>query len=160
MIKKKPRRGRKVLPSGRSAENKRYVRLNHWLMDSPAYKDLGPHDVRLLVELYRLYNGYNNGDLFLSCREAARRCNMSKNTASKSFQRLTDRGFIHRRAHYPEKYHQREANHWILTEFDFAGRQATKDFMRWPADTQNQKGVPEKGHLASKTGLKDKEKAD
>ena len=56
---------------------------------------------------------------------------MGKNKAAASFHRLIGLGFIRRRADEPENYNLREANHWILTEFDFGKLAATKDFMSW-----------------------------
>lgn len=131
---KRTSRGRGVMANGRSKESKRYVALRFFLMESDAFKALSPFDVRVLVELYALFNGNNNGYLYLSCRAAANRCNMGKNTAGKCFHRLQELGFIRRRADEPEDYHLREANHWILTEFDFRGRPATKDFLSWRQD--------------------------
>jgi hypothetical protein len=131
----KPKRpaapGRRVEANGRSKEDRGFVRLNHWMLKSAAFKALDPFEVRILVELYNLYNGRNNGYLFLSCREAAERCNMGKNKAGTSFHHLIELGFIRRRADEPENYNLREANHWILTEFDFGKIAATKDFMSW-----------------------------
>lgn len=126
--------GRKTTATGRSVESKHHIRFYGWMMKSEAFKQLKASEVRVLLELYSLYNGRNNGYLFLSCREAARRCRISKDTASKSFQKLTSLGFISRRAHYPENYYLREANHWVLSEFEFNGRPATKDFMRWESE--------------------------
>lgn len=129
--KKPSTRGRRVENNGRSQEDKRYVRFNAWMTKSAAFKALDPFEVRLLLELYALYNGRNNGYLFLSCREAADRCNMGKNKAGKSFHRLIECGFIRRRSDEPENYNLREANHWILTEFDFGKVAASKDFIAW-----------------------------
>lgn len=124
-------RGRSVEVNGRSEEKKGYVRFNQWMIQSLAFQNLNPFEVRLLLELYSLFNGRNNGYLFLSYREAAKRCKMGKNTAGNAFHRLTELGFIRRRADEPENYSLREANHWILTEHDFGSRSATKDFMSW-----------------------------
>lgn len=123
--------GRRVKRNGRSKENKRHVRFHYWMMNSDAFRSLSPFEARLLLELYGLYNGRNNGYFFLSCREAARRCNMGKNTANRAFKALIDMGFIRRRADEPEQYNLREANYWILTEFEFGTQPASKAFMRW-----------------------------
>lgn len=136
------KRGRRAGVNGRSAENKRHVRLHVWVTQSDAFRDLNPFEARLLLALYELYNGYNNGDLFLSCREAARRCKMSKNTASKSFHRLIELGFIRRRADEPENYSLGEANHWILTEFEYGTRPPTKEFLKWQPKENNPNSRP------------------
>jgi hypothetical protein len=55
---------------------------------------LSPPARCLLLELKALYNGRNNGELFLSVREAARRLGIGKTLAAKCFRELCDRGFI------------------------------------------------------------------
>lgn len=132
------RRGRRTNNTGRSEPNERHVRIHQWLMNSAAFRDLDPFEVRVLLELYSLYHGTNNGYLFLSVREAARRCNMGKNKAGQCLKKLQRLGFIRRRADEPENYKLREANYWILTEFDCFGRPSTRDFMCW---SPNEKSV-------------------
>lgn len=132
-----PGKGRSVGPKGRSAASKRHIRIHQWMMDCAAYKKLDPFEVRILIELYALYNGNNNGYLFLSVREASDRCNMGKNTACRCFKSLQRYGFIRRRADEPENFKLREARYWILTEFECFGRPATCDFMRWKSDKKS-----------------------
>jgi len=119
----------------------RHVRLHFWMMKSPAWRDLTPTARALLVELYALYNGSNNGDLFLSVRDAARRLAVADNTAWRSLQELERHGFI--RAAKRGAFHLkvRHATCWILTEFEHAGKLATKDFMRWSQAAEIQKPV-------------------
>ncbi len=133
------RKGRSVDKTGRSKSGDKHVRLHQWLMQSEAWKSLDPHERAVLIELYSFYNGNNNGHLFLSVRMAADRCNMGKDKAGKCFKALEEKGFIRRRADEPEDYSLREAHKWILTEFDFRGRAATKDFMTWRLEKQNQR---------------------
>ena len=66
---------RKSVTSGQE----KHVRLHRWLLQSPAYRSLGLAARCLLVELYDLFNGENNGRIFLSIRDAARRLGVSKN---------------------------------------------------------------------------------
>jgi len=107
------------LVKGKTDPSKRHIRLHRWLMDSVAWQTLDTASRSLLVELYALYNGSNNGFLFLSLREAARRANLNKDTAGRGFKTLQDRGFIRRRADEPVHFNLREARYWILTEFQF-----------------------------------------
>ena len=117
----------------------RHVRLHYWMMRSPAWADLSPAARALLIELYALYNGVNNGELFLSIRSAARRLSIAGNTAGKAFRELEAHGFIRaaRRGAFHLKI--RHATSWVLTEFEFAGKLATRDFMRWESPDKNQK---------------------
>lgn len=91
----------------------------------------------LEMELKALYNGSNNGELFLSVREAAKRLGIAHNTASKAFKELEDTGFIipKHKGHFKQKI--RHATSWILTEHEYNGQLATKDFMRWQPKNKN-----------------------
>lgn len=126
---KPPRR--RVLSNGRSKDNPRHVRWYRWMTSCPAFLDLDPYATRVLLELYMLFNGSNNGEIFLSIREGARRCGIAKNTVSRALKSLVSHGFIRRRAEEPIHFNLREARCWILTEFGFGGRAPTKDFMEW-----------------------------
>ena len=127
---KKPR-GRRTTADGRSETDKKYVQMFRWMYASAAFASLDPFEVRLLFELYSLHHGKNNGYLYLSIRQASSRCNMSKDKAGQSFKTLQERGFIRSRMDEPSNFVLREARCWILTEYDFAGLEATKDFMHW-----------------------------
>lgn len=125
------RKRRRVDKTGRSVGVERHVRLHYWMMSSPAWQTLSLPGRCLLIELYALYNGENNGELFLSVREAARRLRISKNTAGDLFTELKVRGFVRPRQEGSFHYKERHATAWVLTEFGFSGQLATKDFMHW-----------------------------
>lgn len=116
--------------TGRS-KHERFVKLPHWLLNSPAYRSLKPGPRALLVELSALYNGTNNGDLFLSVREAARRLNVGPHTAGGYFKDLEDRDFIKIAIQSSFDHKSSKGRSWILTEHSVGGSLATKDFMRW-----------------------------
>jgi len=101
----------------------------------------------VLVELYAHYDGGNNGRLFLSVREAARRTNISKSTAATAFAALVQRGFIRPNVKGAFSLKQRHATSWILTEFAHGGHIATKDFMPWQPDSKNQNTVRLQGQM-------------
>ena len=130
----------------------RHVRLHHWLMRSAAWQSLKCEARALLVALYEIYNGSNNGALFLSVREAARRINTSKSTAAGAFQALTDRGFIRPNVRGAFTLKQRHATSWVLTEFEHAGQLATKDFMRWKPEVKNHNAVRPRGQMVRPEG--------
>lgn len=131
--------------NGRSRESKGHVRLYHWVLACDAWTELKPSEVRVLIELYGLFNGRNNGELFLSCREAAKRCRINKDTANKAFKRLIELGFIKRRWQEPLDFSLRKANRWILTEFEFGGAGATKEFVRWKPCEKEKTASPKMG---------------
>jgi hypothetical protein len=117
----------------------RHVRLHFWVMKSAAWRDLNPTARALLMEVYALYNGTNNGELFLSVRCAARRLSISCNTAAKAFKALEGHGFIRAAMRGTFTLKIRHATSWVLTEFEHAGQLATKDFMRWQPSSEIQK---------------------
>lgn len=129
----------------RSIGTNKHVRLHRWMLDSLAWRHASLVERCLLVEMYDLHNGENNGRLFLSVRDAARRLGIGKNTAQRGLAGLQSKGFIrpHQRGDFNWKSHQ--ATCWVLTEFPCDGHPPTKDFMRWQPATEKQNTVPDVG---------------
>lgn len=127
---------------GRSTGEARHVRLYYWLLESAAWQSLDAVERALYILLVERYNGKNNGELTLSCREAARALKISKDTASRKFAGLVDRGFIAatERSGFNLKTNEGHTTRWRVTEFptrtgkdkekDFQV-EGTKEFMRW-----------------------------
>jgi hypothetical protein len=118
----------------------RHARLYRWELESPAYRSLDVYARALLIELKALYNGANNGELFLSVRGAAERMGItSKSLAGKALRDLEGRGFIFatRKGSITRRAETKLATSWRLTEFDddLTDRPATRDFMRWRPET-------------------------
>lgn len=129
----------KVNATGRSTHEGKHIRDYEWMLASPAYRSLSCVARCILQELKRLYNGSNNGDLFLGVRNAGERVHAHKDTAGRAFRELEERGFIRPRIKSGFNWKRGQATTWILAEFEFAGQLPTKDFMRWqpPAEIQN-----------------------
>lgn len=124
------KRGRGQNQRGRSlTEN--YVQLRYWLIDSPAWGALKPSERALFIQLKRRFNGSNNGQIGLSCREAAKLCKINADTASKGLRRLTEIGFtkVRKQGAFSVKF--RQSTEYELTDEACEGRPATKDFMSW-----------------------------
>lgn len=109
-------------------------------MDRPAWRTLSVGARALLIELRSLYHGRNNGELFLAVREAALRLRgatapVSKDTASRWFWELEDRGWI--KPKVPVGFNQKSAARermatcWILTEYPTPGAAPTREFATW-----------------------------
>jgi hypothetical protein len=118
-----------------------HVRLYRWMMNTPAWQSLRVGPRALLVELYNLYDGTNNGRMFLSVRDAATRLNVSPNTVSLWFRKLIDVGFIKVGQRGAFRLKVRHATSWILTEFPVREELPTKDFVRWRPTDEIQKPV-------------------
>ena len=123
-------RSSRVNATGRSTNVPRFVMLHHYVIDSPAYRSLSCTARSLLIEVWRRYNGSNNGHISFSSREAAERTGVSKNTAAKALRELEDRGFLKARQRGSFHLKIRHATEWTLTGEDLNGQPATKDFMR------------------------------
>jgi DNA-binding transcriptional MocR family regulator len=116
-------------------------------MRSAAWQSLSCEARAVLLELYALFDGPNNGRLFLSVREAARRIGVGKSTAAGALGQLMERGFIRPNVRGAFTLKQRHATSWVLTEFERAGQLATKDFMRWQLDPENCNAVRPQGQM-------------
>ena len=62
--------------------------------DSDAIRDCDPSSRVIFMEILRRFNGYNNGKISLSVREAADKANISIGTANKKIRRLVEVGLI------------------------------------------------------------------
>jgi DNA-binding transcriptional MocR family regulator len=72
----------------------RHVQLSEYLQATEAWASLKPGPRALYIELKRRFNGTNNGDIFLSHRDAALALGVNRNTVGAYFYDLADRGFI------------------------------------------------------------------
>ncbi len=138
---KRQRRGAGHNAKGRSKGGERFVKLPYWLLDSPAWLALKPAARSLYVELSKRYNGSNNGEISMSVREAAKLVRIAKDTATKTFYELEEKGFILRNECGSFNWKLRHATTWFLTQHPVHGVSPTKEFMRWRAE-KSKKPVP------------------
>ncbi len=128
--------------------------LEHYLLDTLAWRSLSSRGRALYVEVKRRYNGSNNGMIPFSAREAGTALNASHHTGARVLQELQEHGFI---AITEESSFDRKvkiAREYRLTEArnDRPGFEAppTKEFLRWrPSENQN---VSRTGEIDSRTG--------
>jgi DNA-binding transcriptional MocR family regulator len=108
-------------------------------LNSPAYLSLSCPARALLVELTRIYNGRNNGQIGLSVRGASERCNIARGTAQRAFTELQERGFIELVTKGAFSRKSPRASEWRLTfnTCDVTGELPSKAFMRWGREKQN-----------------------
>ena len=139
MTYKKP--GRRVDAKGRSIGEVRHVRLRHYMLRSPAWQSLGPVARSLLIEVWARHNGINNGEISFSVREAAERLCIHRDTVSKAFHELENKGFLKARQRGSFTYKVRHASEWKITDEPFRDKPASKDFMRWKPTAEKQKTV-------------------
>ncbi len=123
----------------RNGPSERHVQLHHWMLGTAAYASLPPATRVVLIEVYRLYNGYNNGRLALGVRDAAKRCNISKNTAHRAFKELVAKGFLAVQQRSSFNMKARKAVEYALSEYrnDVTQQVPSKDFVRWKPANAN-----------------------
>ena len=104
----------------------RFARLDHRQLNSQSYRALSLAARCLLVELKMLYNGMNNGSLYLSIRDAAGRLGMADLTAVRSaFDELMGLGFIElteEASFHVKAAEKSRARCWRLTDEPGPGR--------------------------------------
>ena len=110
----------------------KFIQLEHWVYDSPAFQSLKPGPRAIYVELKRQFNGHNNGNIFLSQRVAGKAANIGRDTVGKYLAELVAKGFIVKTmGHYLGPVGVGQAAKWALTELPLDGAPATKEFMAW-----------------------------
>lgn len=136
---------RKVDASGRSKKDGWHIRFYHWELDTPAFRSLSPNSKTLLIELKRRYNGTNNGQIALGLRDAAEVIHATRNTASKAFGELQERGFIRLAQIGSFSQKVRHATTWALNEYPLNGQLPSKEFASFSeADIRNFKNTKNK----------------
>ncbi len=123
--------GRRLNQKGRNL-GYTFVMLRHDIMDSRAYLALSP-DARCVYQcIKRRFNGYNNGDIPISCREAAEQCNIGKSTAAKALIEIQEKGFavVTVKSGFNVKG-SRRSQRWRLTEEGYNGQPPTNDWRDW-----------------------------
>lgn len=131
----------------------RFARLDHRLLNSPAYRSLSVASRALLVELTMLDNGDNNGSLYLSIRDAAGRLGMADLSAVRSaFDELQELGFAEMTedaSFHVKAAEKSRARCWRLTWLAGPGRKApSMTFM----ECQPQPGT--KAHKRMERGMR------
>jgi DNA-binding transcriptional MocR family regulator len=134
----------------------KHIQLMEWFQKSEAWATLPPGPRALYIELKRRFNGTNNGEIFLSHRDAALAINVNRNTIGGYFRHLEERGLIPLRV----KPHLGpsgigQASVWSLEELPTNdGKPAGKAFMSW-----SEKDFPAKnsGQAVPKNGTRKRE---
>lgn len=116
----------------------RHVRLYHWLMDTPAWRDLDPVCRCVYIEIVRRYGGpgSNNGRIPCWLEELKRALHIGKSTAQRALAELQEHGFLVLASPGGFNIKHRHSTEWLLTEFrdDRQGAGValhSKAFARW-----------------------------
>jgi hypothetical protein len=112
------------------------LHIQHWLLNSAAYKGLSNQAKCILVELMRRYDGGNNGNISFGGSSGAH-AGFSADVTERALTELQHAGFIVQTALAVP--YLRRPRKWRLTMYAADGKSATKDFMRNPRPTTPQK---------------------
>lgn len=135
-----PRRKR-VNVKGRRDGSARFVALDYSLLDSEAYRSLSCGARALLVEFAKLYNGANNGELFMSQRTAAAKLGISSHTAAaRHIGQLIDRGFISIRIKGSFNVKTGRATSYVLAQYRMGDEPASRAFRKWVPSAKKSRG--------------------
>jgi hypothetical protein len=123
-------RGRKKGGKGKAG---RFIMVTYHMLETAAWQDLSAQDRAVFLQLWKRYDGSNNGRLALSVRDAAAECNISKDTAGKCFASLEAHGFIELTSQGAFSVKNRQASEWRLTleKCDRTGTLPSRSFQRW-----------------------------
>jgi hypothetical protein len=127
---------------GRSHTKERFALMPVSVMRSAAYQQASLPARAILFELAALYVGSNNGRLGLSVRQAATVLNCAKDTASRAFRELSDKGLIE--AAYIGNFKAKVsplASEWRLSwrRCDRSGALPSRAFLNWNPHNANLK---------------------
>jgi len=130
MASRKCKKSPRVLKNGRN-KYARYVRILHWEMSQPAWLEMSVYGRALIIELRGRFNGGNNGEVFMSVREAAKVLNCCRDRAQKAFREIEDKGWVRLNQKGSFDWKGGPATTWILTNENHGEEIATKDFRTW-----------------------------
>ena len=122
-------KGRGQDRKGRSKNDDQFMKLPYGMIRCDAFRSLRGATLKVFLELRSRYNGFNNGSVFLSLREAAETLGMSKTTAGNAFTELEEKGFI--RKTKQGLFERSAATEWELTDCKFNGDPPKRSFMPW-----------------------------
>ena len=118
-----------------------WVRLDGYVLDSPAWKALKPIARAVYIAIKRRHrnraNGKsNNGYISMSRREAAQETGFGESSMRRAFPDLIEKGFI--KITRESKFNMKDtrAREYALTEFPVGDNLPTKEFLYWTPQIQ------------------------
>ena len=125
----------------RAEKKDRYFVLHHYMLKTDAWKALSAAARAVYIQIGLRYDGFNNGKISFSVRDAASECGLAKDTASRAFKELLDLGFIEETRHGSLSRKTRIASEWRMTAFkcDLTGSLKTCLFMQRGAQARDQR---------------------
>lgn len=125
-----------------------FVQLYKTFLQEPAWLSL-PMGARVLyIAVKSYYNGTNNGELFMSVRDAAALIGCTPRSAHRWFQELIDKGFLRRSGGGSLGADGKgEAQCWRLTEIGHRNHnivyQPSREYKQWTPTEKTESRIPE-----------------
>ena len=121
-------------------EYKRFIQIDAHVFKCASYISLSGNAAKLLFQFTLLFNGTNNGEIYLSVRKAGEFCGISKGTAQRCINELIEKGFIkvNTKGSFDRKV-KHATTYWLTMKAN-PGEQPTKEYMSWKPEKQ--KSVP------------------
>jgi predicted transcriptional regulator len=107
----------------------RFVAMTHDMIDSAAWRSLSGAAAKVYLDLARLYDGKNNGDLAYGLGTAAERLALGKATVQRALKELMTKGFIRQESR--GGWRGRQSSTWALTSLATADELRSDDWKRW-----------------------------
>ena len=126
--------------TGRSKGGSCFLQMSHYLLDCDAWRACSVYERSLYLAIKRHFNGFNNGAISYSHRQAQEDLGCSNKPVMAAFKGLQEKGFIRETQkgafHWKTRVNGRmRATTWALTEHPIDEPEkhltATKDFMKW-----------------------------
>jgi len=117
---------------GKTKKKSRFLQIECEWFNSPAYRDLSPTAVCLLLEFLNVYYPNRNGRLSISTRDASKKIGVSENTCIKAFHGLVEHGFLILTNHH--NWTQGKAREFELTVKPLDNRVAKDSWKQWEPD--------------------------
>src|SRR3984957_12792755 len=95
----------------------RYFALHHYMLKTDAWRALSAPARAVYIQIGFRYDGFNNGRIAFSVRDAASECGLANNTANNAFKELVALGFIEETRHGGLSRKTRIASEWRMTAF-------------------------------------------
>ncbi len=124
----------KVNKKGR-AKHEQFIRLHRGVTDSVAWKNLSCEAIALLLFIWTRHNGFNNGEISCSHRDARNALRIGNDRVSRAFRELQDKGFLVCRfkGHFDIKVmagHGR-ASEWEITAEAYDANLPSRLYRKW-----------------------------
>lgn len=121
------------MKKSKNTSKDKFVKLSEGMINSPAYRALSAKAMALYPFIAIRYNGYNNGDISFSVREAAGLLKVGKSTAQRLFDELIDKGFIKITKDSSFSYKMKRARRFEITQWPLSsGVAPTNGWRFWP----------------------------